>query len=221
MAVFGPGIHLRAGHLHLSGLWLWCEDGVIGHPGAPLSEPVSSVDSYRACLLLLQVPESLFLQGCLEAAGLSVYLPPHLSQPSTPLLVSFHHQQICCVSLTLFAVCLSFPVVRMLGLLIPASEIWQKLIPRLLNMTDFCFSIPFFFCHFIFLNCRILALQNFVLFCQTSTRISHRYTHVPSAPASLPSPSPSHPSGLSESSCLSSLSHTANSHWLSILHMLL
>ena len=85
----------------------------------------------------------------------------------------------------------------------------------------FLLLYPLFFCHFIFLNCRILALQNFVLFCQTSTRISHRYTHVPSAPASLPSPSPSHPSGLSESSCLSSLSHTANSHWLSILHMVL
>ena len=124
MAVFGPGIHLRVIHLYLSDLWLWCEDGVIGHTGAPLSEPVSSVGSYRACLLLLQLPESLFLQGCLEATGLSVYLPQHLSQRSTPLLVSFHRQQICCVSLTLFAVCLSFPVMRMLGLLIPAFEIW-------------------------------------------------------------------------------------------------
>ena len=90
MAVFGPGIRLRASHLYLSDLWLWCEDGVIGHTGTPLSEPMSSVGSYGACL-----PESLFLQGCLEAAGLSVYLPPHLSQPSTPLLVSFHRQQIC------------------------------------------------------------------------------------------------------------------------------
>ena len=119
MAVFGPGIRLRASHLYLSDLWLWCEDGVIGHTGTPLSEPMSSVGSYGACL-----PESLFLQGCLEAAGLSVYLPPHLSQPSTPLLVSFHRQQICCVSLTLFAVCLSFPVMRMLRLLIPAFKIW-------------------------------------------------------------------------------------------------
>ena len=36
---------------------------------------------------------------------------------------------------------------------------------------------------------------------------------------SLPPPSPSHPSRLSQSPDLSSLSHTANSHWLSILHM--
>ena len=38
----------------------------------------------------------------------------------------------------------------------------------------------------------------------------------PSQP-SLPSPSPSQPSRLSQSPCLSPLSHTANSHWLSIL----
>ena len=36
---------------------------------------------------------------------------------------------------------------------------------------------------------------------------------------SLPSPSPSHPSRLIQSSCLSFLSHIANSCWLSILHM--
>ena len=36
---------------------------------------------------------------------------------------------------------------------------------------------------------------------------------------SLPSPSPFHPSRLIQS-CLSSLRHTANSHWLSILHPL-
>ena len=38
----------------------------------------------------------------------------------------------------------------------------------------------------------IVALQNFVVFCHSSTRISHRYTHVPSLPdippISLPAP---------------------------------
>ena len=43
-------------------------------------------------------------------------------------------------------------------------------------------------------NWRIIALQNFVVFCKTSARISHRYTRVPS----LPSPSPSRPSRLSQ-----------------------
>ena len=37
--------------------------------------------------------------------------------------------------------------------------------------------------------------------------------------ASLLSPSPSHHSRLIQSHCLSFLRHTANSHWLSILHM--
>ena len=35
------------------------------------------------------------------------------------------------------------------------------------------------FWHF-FLNWRIIAIQNFAIFCQTSTWISHRYTYVPS-----------------------------------------
>ena len=36
------------------------------------------------------------------------------------------------------------------------------------------FSLSFFF------NWRIIALQNFVVFCQTSTWTSHRYTYIPS-----------------------------------------
>ena len=37
----------------------------------------------------------------------------------------------------------------------------------------------------------------------------------------LPSPTPSHPSRLSQSTGLSALCHTANFHWLSILHMVM
>ena len=85
-----------------------------------------------------------------------------------------------------------------------------------LLFVDFFFFLPFYF-----FNWRIITLQNFVVFCHTSTKISHRYTHVPSL-LNLPSISPlSRPSRLSQSPCLSSLSHTANSHWLSILHMVL
>ena len=40
----------------------------------------------------------------------------------------------------------------------------------------------------------------------------------PSSRTSLPSPFPSHPSRLLQSPCLSSLSDTANSHWLPILY---
>ena len=43
---------------------------------------------------------------------------------------------------------------------------------------------------FIF-NWRIIDLQNFVVFCQASTWISHRYTYVLFSWTSLPSPSPS------------------------------
>ena len=53
-------------------------------------------------------------------------------------------------------------------------------------------------------------------FCHTSTRISHRYTHVPSLlnlpPISLPIP----PFSLSQSPCLSSLSNLANQNFKKI-----
>ena len=43
---------------------------------------------------------------------------------------------------------------------------------------------------------RIVALQNFVVSCQVSAWIDHRYTYVPSLLTSLPFPSSSHPSRL-------------------------
>ena len=50
----------------------------------------------------------------------------------------------------------------------------------------------FFFLIYLFFNWRITALQNFVVFCQTSTWISHRYTYIPSLfnlpPICLPIP---------------------------------
>ena len=45
---------------------------------------------------------------------------------------------------------------------------------------------------YLVFNWRVIALQNFVVFSQTSTRISHRYTYIPSLlnllPISLPIP---------------------------------
>ena len=62
-----------------------------------------------------------------------------------------------------------------------------------------------------------IYLQNFLVFSQTSTWISHRYTYVPS----LRRPFPLHPSRLSQNTGLSSLFYTANSHLLSVLHMVM
>ena len=70
---------------------------------------------------------------------------------------------------------------------------------------------------FIF-NWRIIAWQCCVGFCHTAAWISHRYPYVPSPWAFLPPPTPSHLFRLSLSTRLSSLHHTANSHWLFILH---
>ena len=64
----------------------------------------------------------------------------------------------------------------------------------------------------------IVALQNFVVFCHSSTRISHRYTHVPSLPDISPISLSTSPFSLSQSPCLTSLSQTANSHRLCFTH---
>ena len=67
-----------------------------------------------------------------------------------------------------------------------------------------CHDLSFFFL-FLFFNWRIIALQNFVVFCHTSIRISHRYTHVPSLPHLSPISLSTPPFRLSQSPCLSSL----------------
>ena len=66
--------------------------------------------------------------------------------------------------------------------------------------------VSFFFFKLIYFYWRIIALQNFLVFCQTSIWISHTYTtHPPRFWNSLPSPHLSHPSRLIESPCLSFL----------------
>ena len=74
------------------------------------------------------------------------------------------------------------------------------------------------FLKFIF-NWRTVVFQYCAGFCHTSVWINHRYTHVPSILALLPPPTTPHSSRLSQSTCLSTLSNTANPHWLPVLHM--
>ena len=85
------------------------------------------------------------------------------------------------------------------------------------------FSVTSFVKKLLIFNWRIVALQYCVGFCHTSTWISQRYIYV-SFLLNLPpssQPMPSHPSGLSQSTSLSSLHHTANCHWLSASHMVM
>ena len=76
-------------------------------------------------------------------------------------------------------------------------------------------------CLFKIYNQRIIALQHWVGFYQTSTWISHRFTMFAPTWTSLPPPSTSCPSRLLLSPVFRSLSHTANSHWLPILYMVI
>ena len=79
-------------------------------------------------------------------------------------------------------------------------------------------EVRFYFILYLFLI-EGLLLYICVGFCHTSTWISHRYTYVPSLLNPLPPPTPPHPSRLSKSTGLSSLSHVVTSHWLSVLQM--
>ena len=76
-------------------------------------------------------------------------------------------------------------------------------------------------CLFKIYNQRIIALQHWVGFYQTSTWISHRFTMFAPTWTSLPPPSTSCPSRLLLSPVFRSLNHTANSHWLPILYMVM
>ena len=82
----------------------------------------------------------------------------------------------------------------------------------------FFHCLVFFFFNLVFYS-RIIALQNFVVFCQNSKLISHRNIYIfLHFSTSRPSPSSYQPSRLIQSPCLSFLSHTANFCQLSILH---
>ena len=78
-----------------------------------------------------------------------------------------------------------------------------------------------FFYSFFFFNWRI-TLYRIVLVSAKHQHKSAIGIHLsPPSWISLPPPSPSHPTRLLQIPGLSSLSHTANSHWLSILHMVI
>ena len=67
---------------------------------------------------------------------------------------------------------------------------------------------------------QVVVLQCGVVFCHTSTWISIGILTSPPYWTSFPHPTPFH-SRLSQRTSLNSLPHAANSHWLSILHMVM
>ena len=128
---------------------------------------------------------------------------------------------------------------------IPEVPIWGSSFPRAMNTAGLCilgwgeFLLPadfvilpdciyFTFLLFqlfkkinLFFNWRVIAFQNFAVFCQTSTWISHGYTYILSLLNLLPISLPMPPFRLVQSPCLSFLRLAANSRWLFILHMVM
>ena len=73
----------------------------------------------------------------------------------------------------------------------------------------------------LFFYWRIITLQNYVFYVKPQHESAIDIHKSPPFWIFPPSPAPSHPSRLTQSPCLSFLSHRANSHWLSILHMVM
>ena len=69
--------------------------------------------------------------------------------------------------------------------------------------------------HFLLFNWRRIAVECFVGFCCTTVWLSYQYTHTPSL-LSLSPPTPSHPLGHHRAP---SWAPCTDSHWLSVLHM--
>ena len=82
----------------------------------------------------------------------------------------------------------------------------------------FKFLSSFLFSLFIF-SWRIIALQ-YCVFVKHPHESAIGIHMSPPSWTSFPPPSPAHPSRLSQSPSLGSLRHTANSLWLSVLHMI-
>ena len=81
-----------------------------------------------------------------------------------------------------------------------------------------CLPSPFYFFNLFLIGGQLL--YNIVLVSALHQHESAIGTHMsPRSGTSLPPPTLSHPPRLSQSPGLSFLSHTENSHWLSVLHV--
>ena len=100
-------------------LWLSRGRGT-WHMGSPFPETLSCVSNCGACLLHSHSQEPCSSKGCLDTAGLSIYLPsrPPTAQHSPSRFLRQPADLLCPLLLCLLA--LSFSAVTMLRLLIPA-----------------------------------------------------------------------------------------------------
>ena len=78
---------------------------------------------------------------------------------------------------------------------------------------------------FFFFTTLFFLIERYLLYRILLFSVIHQESAIgtpisPPFQATLSSPSSPHPSGLSQNPCLSSLSYTANSYWLSVLYML-
>ena len=97
-----------------------------------------------------------WLLSILQFSSLKKLLPPHSNNASGSQL--FYH---------------------VLGFIFFIIHNLKKMCFHLFVLSSISFNLKKIFLMYLFFNWRIITLQNCVCFCQTSTRISQRYTYVP------------------------------------------
>ena len=97
----------------------------------------------------------------------------------------------------------------------------------LFHWTMYPFLVPALYCFLFLINLLFFLIEGQFLYWILLFSVTPQHetaTGIRISPplwTSLPYPSPSHPSSWIQSPCLSFLSHTANFHWPSILHMVM
>ena len=179
-------------------------------------------------------PFSLFLPSSVGAVTRRAFTTPvgwYLSVSKSGLLISV---QVYCLNLNPFSwksvlmICtfahslpqwLFSPYFLAISRAAPGCFTFSTCVPAVPSIREATYLATFKSHCFFFFNWRIIVLQNFCCFLSNLNMNQPRvYRYIPSLLNLLSSPSPSHPSRLIQSPCLSFLSHTANSYWLSISH---
>ena len=108
------------------------------------------------------------------------------------------------------------PIYTNLHLLILNSQYFPPLLLTALVTTS-----QFFFFNLLIFNWRVIGLQYCVGFCHTSIQINHRYTYVLSLLNLPPTPTPSQPSRVSQSTRFELPASYSESPQLSTSHMVM
>jgi len=141
---------------------------------------------YRVILVVGFFPSIILSISCHSLLSCRVYV----ERPAVKLM-GIHLYVICSFSFANFNICSLYLILVWLICVLVCFSLGLSF----MGLSEVPELGGYFFSHlkkYLIFYWRIIALQNFVVFCQTSTWINHRYTYIPSLlklpPISLPIP---------------------------------